>query len=310
MPAKTQSKSLGIDVAKNWLDISDGEHVIRIKNTSTAIKTFLQQLDASTTIAIESTSYYHEAFLELAIEAHHTLYVVNAYRLSRYRDALGIRVKTDKADADLLWRYLQAEKKHLVPFKRIPEAVKCLNRLLKAHAKLAKTKGMIALSLDHIDELAEERRTVIKSMDDAMASIVKRIETHIEKAGYKKDYERCRDIPGVGALNAANLVAIYYRGDFRRADSFIAFMGLDVKVRESGYYRGKRKLTKRGDPETRRLLFNAARSASRTTTWNDYYLSMLNRGHSTTAAAVALSRKIARVAFALLRDQSEFRAIS
>lgn len=146
-------------------------------------------------------------------------------------------------------------------------------------------------------------------MDDAMASIVKRIETHIKKAGYKNDYERCRDIPGVGALNAANLVVIYYRGDFWRADSFIAFMGLDVKVRESGYYRGKRKLTKRRDPETRRLLFNAARSASRTTTWNDY-LSMLNPGHSTTAAAVVLSRKIARIAFALLRDQSEFRAIS
>ena len=35
-------------------------------------------------------------------------------------------------------------------------------------------------------------------------------------------------------------------------------MGMDVRVRESGQWRGRRKLTKKGDPEIRRLLFNAA----------------------------------------------------
>jgi len=56
-----------------------------------------------------------------------------------------------------------------------------------------------------------------------------------------------------------------------------------VRVRESGYYKGKRKLTRQGNPEIRRLSFNAARAASRTKTWNDYYLSMRARGHSTTS---------------------------
>ena len=95
-----------------------------------------------------------------------------------------------------------------------------------------------------------------------------------------------------------------------KSDSFIAFMGLDVRVRESGYFKGRRKLTKRGNPEMRRLLFNAARSGSRTKQWNTYYLSLRERGHSTTAAAVALSRKIARLAFALMKNRSEFCAVS
>ena len=305
MAVKVQTKSLGIDVAKDWLDISDGDQVIRISNTRTEIKRFLKTLVDPVAIAIESTSYYHEEFIECAIKDY-PLYVVNAFRLSRYREAVGIRIKTDLVDAHLLYRYIEAEKAHLRPFKEIPKAIKALNRLLKARAKLAKTKGMIAQSLDHIGELKQEKKSLIQHLDKTMNSIVKRIEKHIEKAGYQEDYKRCLGIPGVGELNAANLLAIYHRGDFRRADSFIAFMGLDVRIRESGYYRGKRKLTKRGDPETRRLLFNAARSASRTPVWNTYYLSMRERGHSTTAAAVALSRKIARLAFALLRDQSEF----
>ena len=58
--------------------------------------------------------------------------------------------------------------------------------------------------------------------------------------------------PWVGPLTALALVALYHRGEFVCADAFIAFMGMDVRVRESGQWRGRRKLTKKGDPEVRR----------------------------------------------------------
>ncbi|MBT6275084.1 MAG: transposase [Chromatiales bacterium] len=41
-------------------------------------------------------------------------------------------------------------------------------------------------------------------------------------------------------------------------------MGLDVRGPDSGAYRGKRKPTKKGDSELRRLLFNAAMQGRRT----------------------------------------------
>lgn len=41
------------------------------------------------------------------------------------------------------------------------------------------------------------------------------------------------------------------RGRFKTSDAFIAFLGMDVRVRDSGGYRGRRKLTKAGDPELR-----------------------------------------------------------
>lgn len=302
------STELGVDVAKDWLDISDGKQVIRIDNNTRAIKSFLKQF-STTCIAIESTNTYHELFVELAILAKHTLYIIDAYRLSRYRDAVGVRAKTDINDAHLLRRYMKAEKKQLISFKPIPKAVKRLNRLLKARAKLAKLKATVGLSLKGITELIQTRGALIRRFEKAMALIDKRIQGCIELSGYTADYQRCLGIPGVGPLNAAALVAMYHRGEFLKSDSFISFIGLDVRVRESGCYKGKRKLTKQGNPEIRRLLFNAARAGSRTSKWNAYYLSMRSRGHSTTAAAVALSRKIARLAFALLRDQAEYRAI-
>ena len=124
--------------------------------------------------------------------------------------------------------------------------------------------------------------------------------------GWAAEVQRCRALPGVGSLTALALVARYHRGDFLCADAFIAFMGMDVRVRESGQWRGRRKLTKKGDPEVRRLLFNAAMQARRSPVWEPYYLALRQRGLSTTAAFVALGHKLARVCFALLQNGTEF----
>ena len=72
-------------------------------------------------------------------------------------------------------------------------------------------------------------------------------------------------------------------------------MGRDVRVRQSDQWRGRCKLTKHGDPEVRRLLFNAAMQGRRNPLWEPYYLSLRGRGMSTTAAFVALGRNLARV---------------
>lgn len=302
-------KEFGVDVAKDWLDIFDGAEVIRIENRQQAIRAFLKTLPGTCAIAIESTNTYHELMMELAIAAKHTVYLIDAYRLSRYRDAVGVRAKTDVNDARLLHRYMHSEKQQLVAFKPLPKAVKRLNRLLKARAKLAQLKTAMGLSLTGVAELALTRKALLKRFEDAMAVIDKRLLECIKLAGYQDDYRRCLSIPGIGPLNATALVALFHRGYFSKSDAFIAFMGLDVRVRESGYFKGKRKLTKKGSPEMRRLLFNAARAGAKTKQWNAYYLAMRARGHSTTATAVALSRKIARLAFALMRDQSEYRPV-
>ena len=85
-------------------------------------------------------------------------------------------------------------------------------------------------------------------------------------------------------------------------------MGMDVRVCQSGRWKGKSKLTKKGDPEVRRSLFNAAMQARRNPLGEPYYLALRERGFSTTAAFVALGRKLARVVFALLQKNVEFDA--
>ncbi|MCX5511372.1 transposase, partial [Pseudomonas sp. BJa3] len=90
------------------------------------------------------------------------------------------------------------------------------------------------------------------------------------------------------------------------SDSYIAFLGMDLRVSDSGQKNGRRRLTKRGCSEIRRLLHNAAMAASRSAAWKDVYEQYRKAGKATTQALVILARKLARVAFALMKNQDEY----
>ncbi|MGH8196277.1 MAG: transposase [Woeseiaceae bacterium] len=144
-----------------------------------------------------------------------------------------------------------------------------------------------------MDRLIEHSQTIIKKIDRALLAQARAL-------GWETQVRRCQAIPGVGSLTALAIVATYHRGQFRNDDAFIAFMGMDVRVRESGRFRGRRKLTKKGEPELRRLLFNAAMRGRQQAHWEPYYLALRDRGLSSTAAFVAVGRLYGESRFRLL----------
>jgi hypothetical protein len=56
----------------------------------------------------------------------------------------------------------------------------------------------------------------------------------------------------------------------------------------------------------RRLLFTAAMSAAKTSLWHPFYQRYRDRGLPTTAALVILARKLARIAFSIVKHDTEF----
>ena len=108
-------------------------------------------------------------------------------------------------------------------------------------------------------------------------------------------------------LKRRALLVAYRAGTFIHHDPFIAYLGLDVRTKDSGYHKGQRKLTKHGDGEHRRLLYCAAMAAVRSHPYfRNRYQHLTERGLPTTAAYVVIARKLARLAFCLLRQQTTF----
>ena len=80
---------------------------------------------------------------------------------------------------------------------------------------------------------------------------------------------------------------------------------MDVRVRDSGKFVGQRKLTKKGDSEHRRLIYNAAVTAGRYD-FKPYLDRLKERGMKSTQAYVALARKLIRIAFSLMKNREQF----
>src|SRR5690554_5618806 len=100
---------IGIDASKAELAIDDGRRTFTLANTRKDIRRWLQGLSGPSQIAIEATGIFHVKLLEQAFRKGHRLYVIDGFRLNRYRDSVGGRAKTDASDANLLRRYLCRE---------------------------------------------------------------------------------------------------------------------------------------------------------------------------------------------------------
>ena len=75
-------------------------------------------------------------------------------------------------------------------------------------------------------------------------------------------------------------------------------------ILDSEKFTGQRKLTKKGDGEYRRLIFNAARAAGRFG-FRPHLDRFRNRGMKSTEAYVALGRELIRIAFALIKNREQ-----
>jgi transposase len=299
---------VGVDVAKNELVIYQAERDLleTISNDKAAIKKWLKALPARVDIAIESTNIYHLEFADLAYEAGCTIYMVGGYELSHYRKGVKVRAKTDALDAKLLARYLKNEYEELHPWTPPSPLYRRLLSLFRRRAALVQARIGLVQSWKNEPLLKSAFAEQVASMQRLETLVEKMINDQLNEAGLLTQLKRCTKVEGIGFLTGARLIVAFQRGDFRNADAFIAFLGMDLRVSQSGLKDGRRSLTKRGNPEARRLLHNAAMSASRTAAWKGFYEEQRAKGFSTTQALVILARKLARVVFALLKGQSEY----
>jgi len=310
MAMQTRCVIYGVDVSQEWLDVCrhGQSQTRRLANDRSSIDHWLKSLrGAPTALGVEATNTYHELLVERARHYGLTVYLISGYQLKHYANSLNVRMRTDVGDARLLARFLDREIDGLRPYEpRSPEHHQ-LMRLLKRRALLVKHRQQIQQSFASlpewqgaVDELYRQHQRIIALIDRQMRKLARQL-------GWSEAIARLRSLPGIGPLNALALCAAYHAGDFRHRDPFVAYIGLDVRTKDSGKHKGKRKLTKKGCPEYRRLLHNAAMAASRAGAYfYREYQALQQRGFSRTAALVVISRKLARMAFGLLRNGQTF----
>lgn len=172
-----------------------------------------------------------------------------------------------------------------------------------------------ALSSDDNGTVGPRVRLLLNDMLDQWRALDTRItaldDEFAEMARNNPAARRLATIPGIGVLNATALVAAIGDGrTFSRGRDLSAWLGLVPRQATTG---GKPKLlgiTKRGSKYLRKLIIQGARAAlpslARTATPLGAWLrGLLARAHGNTVV-VALASKLARIAWALLRNEAAF----
>jgi transposase len=302
--------NIGVDVAKDAVVVGcdeQGSAARSIPNRRTALTAWLATLPGGSRIGMEATGCYHELLADLAHQRGHTVFVLNPKDTRHYAQAVGLRAKTDRVDALLIARLIAHEHAHLHPYCPATSEQRQLGRLLRRRAQLVRLKGALKQSMKGMVGLARDTSALVARMDALIARLEQRMDALIAAMpGAREDRHRLETIDGVGTVVSVALIEPLTRLPFRNADAFVAFAGLDPRPRDSGRKVGKRRLSKRGPAELRRLLFNAAMAAARTRVWKPIYEHYRARGLPTTAALVVIARKIARIAWSIHRYHTSF----
>ena len=298
------------DVSKRELVIAvyPGEvGVKRIANQDAAISAWLDTLAAGSVIAMEATGTYHRRLADLAHGRGLVVYVVNPRNVYYYVRGMGARGKTDPSDAKLLARYVAHERAQLHPY--VPPSALCerLTTLLERRAVLVRSRQALTQSLAELPTLGCEKRDLFEAIATLLSAIDRELAALTSSdASTATLVTRLKTISGVGPLVASLLCALFKRFAFRHADALIAYLDLDPRPDESGQHRGRRRLSKRGHPEWRRLLIAAAMPAPRTKVWRDYVTLQRAKALPATAVHVILARKMLRTAFAMFKNGQDF----
>ena len=305
---------VGIDVAKAELVVANaarGSAVDRVPNQKRAVRRWLRSLPAGARLGVESTGRYHELVVQLACEQGHQVYLLNPRDLHHYGKAVHGGRKTDPLDATLIARYLANEHHRLRPYRLPTAAERSLLTLQRQRAQVVAKQVALRQSLAGIEASCRTALTdALRALQELADTLQARIQALIAQDAERRELaQRLRSVPGYGPLTSAHLAALLPRLQPTNAEALISYVGLDPRPRESGGWRGQRKLSKQGPAETRRLLYLAAQSAARTQSdWQARYQALCAKGRAPTEAINILARRLLKIAYAMYKQGTVYEA--
>lgn len=314
--------SVGIDVSKDTLAVAirfpDCEEYLTVPNTAHGITALRRKLkECPCPLIMESTGRYHLLSAFLLSETGYDVRVINPLQAKRYVSASIRKVKSDRTDASALAQMGVTDTnlpRRFTLGKReiqIRQKVGLLSSLERQLQSLKQTleryrecHGVLKLTLG---EAEQELTILLEKMQQEKEHLAQDIVRLIGEDGTTRAMrDLACSIPGISELTGSLLVH-FLSCSCTSPKQWIAFVGFDVSVRESGTWKGRGKLSKRGFSYLRKRLFSAGWGAAMNhPSFRAYYDRLKAEGSSHREAIVIIARKLLRILFAILQNGTPF----
>lgn len=317
---------VGIDVSKAKLDclwLRDAD-TLKVKTKVVAndgkghrmlqqwLTKTLQREPQEILVVMEATGVYHEQVAQALFDEGFRVVVANPAHIKSYAQSLGNTHKTDKQDSLIIARF-GAERRPVLWKPEAPEIreLKALigrlealevdyqreeNRLEKAEQRTSSETVMASI------------QNMLRELEKAKQRIEKQIDDHIDRhPRLKGNRALLESIPGVGKVVSRLMLSVIHSRDFTSARQVAAYLGVIPKLVESGAFKGRSALSKKGSASVRARVYMAAIVASQ---WNPDIVAMKQRllanGKSKMQAIGAAMRKLVHICYGVINTQTKY----
>lgn len=308
----------GIDVSKCRLDITiyDGkqENSFDIPYNQSSFNKIMNRFDNETIhIVCEATGNYHLRLAKFTYDLGSKFSSVNPFIIKRYSDIMMKRAKTDRIDSSLIARYgFEFKPKQTL---QLPQSRIKMKQLLKAIEDIHQTEQDYRNRLEAhsvnpygVKEVEDTYRQVLQvtatKREEMEHELIK-----IAKSQHPQSYKLLISIPGVGPIGSAVIIAFFGRFEtFETSKQVISFIGTNPSIIESGKFKGKSRMSRKGSSYIRKKLYMCAISASRHNHMcNQLYQRLQSRGMAKKPALVAVMNKLIKQAFGILKSDKPYK---
>lgn len=309
--------TIGFDVSKYELygvrtDRSAREkESFQIQNTRESIVQFLDGATAQHShllIASEATNEYHRMLAQECVGRNIPFRLLNPILTKQFTRATVRKKKTDLSDALIIAKLaVQGEGTLLTP-----ESFQPLKPITRTERKLVALRQMLKLMETRLETIFPEEHEVVHALAVSGKELERSIKTLRRRSHALTDHTLQRllvSIPGIGVTIATALIAeIEDINRFSSGKSIVAFAELDPKVRQSGLtLKRNTRITKRGSPYLRRVLYIAASIAQRhDPELKQYFEKKVGEGKRYKEATVAVARKIIYRVYAVWKRKTPY----
>ena len=308
---------LGIDISKETFDVALlNNNKVKTKKFDNSSKGFcgLKQWLNSKEVQLvhacmEATGGYEVKLAQYLYDNNFKVSVVNPARIKGFSLSQLSRVKTDKADCQLIAQFCLAMQPDLwqPTARHIQKLQQWVNRLDALNA----SKFQESNRLEGVDsEVAAHIQSHIDFINKGIEEVEKLIANHIKQHKDLNDKNRLlASIPGIGAKTIAVVLAFLANiEDFDSAKQVVAFVGLNPKQRQSGSsVHGMTRISKTGDANLRKAFYMPAIVSLRfNPIIKDFSEHLSNAGKSKMVIVIASMRKLLHIIYGVLKNKTLF----
>lgn len=302
---------IGIDVSKARLDVAqlpDAE-TWSVTNEGASIRTAVERLAvlAPHLIVLEATGGYERAVVAALAAAQLPVVVANPRQIRAFARAIGLLAKTDRLDAGLLARFGQ----QVQPVPRpLPDA-----QAQALEALLTRRRQLMEILVGEKNRLGIAPRPVVRSIREHIRWLEKRVDDldgELDGVIQASPVWRAKDdllqsVPGVGpGLSRTLLGALPELGALSRKQ-IAALVGVAPLAKDSGAFRGRRRVWGGRAPVRTALYMAAVTAAHHNAVLRPFYQRLRAAGKPAKVAFTAIARRLLTILNAMVRSNTAWR---